>query len=118
MKTTRTNCWLKYVYYIALFILAYFLFFFIMNKYNQYRKIEKFTGGLPMISTNNGGNIAAWVGVILAGCLIIGIFVYFIKEANEKNKINKAAYKLGEELNLNWSSSSSEKSKSNRMNNK
>lgn len=71
-----------------------------------------------MISTNNGGNIAAWVGVILAGCLIIGIFVYFIKEANEKNKINKAAYKLGEELNLNWRSSSSEKSKSNGMNNK
>lgn len=98
MKKTKTNCLLKYLYYIALFILAYFLIFFIMNKYNQYRKTEKFTGGLPMISSNNGGNIAVWVGVILVGCLIIGIFVYFIKEANEKNKINKAASNLGKQL--------------------
>ena len=106
MKKTNTNSLLKYLYYIALFTLAYFLLLFILNKYNQYRKIEKFTGGLPIITSNNKANIAAWIGVILAGCLIIGMFVYFIKETNEKNKINKAANKLGEELNLNWSSSS------------
>jgi NADH:ubiquinone oxidoreductase subunit 6 (subunit J) len=110
MKKTNTNSLLKYLYYIALFILAYFLLFFIWNKYNEYRKIEKFTGGLPIMSSNNNANIAAWIGVILAGCLIIGIFVYFIKEANEKNKFNKAANKLGKELDSNWSSSSSQKS--------
>ena len=40
MKKTNSNSLLKYLYYIALFILAYFLLFFIWNKYNEYRKIE------------------------------------------------------------------------------
>ena len=52
---------------------------------------------------NKTGNVFAWVGVILAGCLIIGIFYYFIKEANEKNKINKVASKLGKQLDEAWS---------------
>ncbi len=103
MSKTKNNTLLKYLYYIALFILTYFLLFFIWNKYNEYRKIEKFTGGLPKMSSNNTGNIFAWFGVILAGCLIIGMFYYFIKETNKKNKINKAASNLYKELSKTWS---------------
>uniref|UniRef100_A0A6C0HA48 Uncharacterized protein n=1 Tax=viral metagenome TaxID=1070528 RepID=A0A6C0HA48_9ZZZZ len=103
MSKSKNNSLLKYLYYITLFTLAYFLLFFIWNKYNEYRKIENFTGGLPIMSSNKTGNIFAWVGVILAGCLIIGIFHYFIKETNKKNRINKAASNLYKELSKTWS---------------
>lgn len=50
MKTTKTHCLLRYLYYIALFTLAYFLVFFVINKYNETQKIEEFTGGSSKIS--------------------------------------------------------------------
>lgn len=104
MKTPKNNRFFKYLYYIALFILAYFLSRFILDKYNESRKFENFTGGLPMISTNNGGNIAVWISLIVVGFGVLSFLFYIIfKNVKEKRSIDKAATNLYKELSERWS---------------
>lgn len=104
MKKTNNNSLLKYLYYIALFILAYFLLFFVINKYNNMVKIEKFTGGLPTVSGNKSGNIAAWISIIVVGFGLLSFVFYIVfKNVKEKRSIDNAANKLGKELSKKWS---------------
>lgn len=104
MKKTNNNSLLKYLYYIALFILAYFLLFFVINKYNNMVKIEKFTGGLPTVSGNKSGNIAAWISIIVVGFGFLSFVFYIVfKNVKEKRSIDNAANKLGKELDKTWS---------------
>ena len=104
MKTTKSNCWLKYLYYIALFILAYFLVRFILNKYNESQKIEKFTGGLPTMSGNKSGNYVAWISIIVVGFGLLSFVFYIVfKNVKEKRSIDKAATNLYKELSKTWS---------------
>jgi len=95
MKTTKRNCLLKYLYWIALFILAYFLFRFILDKYNETQKIEEFSGGIPMIKgVDNAGNYVLWGFVIFC---VMGLIVFFSKKIHNKrldNRIQKAAKDL------------------------
>lgn len=99
MKTPKSNCLLKYLYYIALFLLAYFLVFFVINIYNESQKIEKFTGGLPKITGNNSGNYAAWISIIIVGFGLLSFVFYIIfKNVKEKRRIDKVAANLYKEL--------------------
>jgi hypothetical protein len=79
--------------------LAYFLSRFILDKYNESRKFEKFTGGLPIISSNNGGNIAVWISLIVVGFGVLSFLFYIIfKNVKEKRSIDKVASNLYKEL--------------------
>lgn len=104
MKKTNGGCLLTYVYYIALFTLAYFLLFFVINKYNNMVKIENFTGGLPTVSGNKSGNIAAWISIIVVGFGLFSFVFYIVfKNVKEKRSIDKAATNLYKELSKTWS---------------
>lgn len=104
MKKTTSNCFFKYLYYIALFTLAYFLVRFIMNKYKQSQKIEEFTGGLPIMTGNNSGNYAAWISIIVVGFGVLSFVFYMIsKNIKEKRRIDRAATNLYKELSKTWS---------------
>ena len=103
MKKTKTHCLLKYLYYIALFILVYFLVRFILNNYNKMGNIENFIGGLPMISSNNGGNIAVWISLFVVGFGVFSFLFYIVfKNVKEKRSIDKAATNLYKELSKTW----------------
>ena len=104
MKKTNGRCLLTYVYYIALFSLTYLLFRFIKNNYNKMGNIENFTGGLPMISSNNGGNIAVWISLFVVGFGVFSFLFYIVfKNVKEKRSIDKAATNLYKELSKTWS---------------
>lgn len=104
MKTNKTNCWLKYVYWIALFMLTYFLIFFVIKKYNEIQKIEEFTGGLPIMTGNKSGNYAAWISIIVVGFGVLSFVFYMIfKNVKEKRRIDKVASNLYKELSKTWS---------------
>jgi len=67
-------------------------------------KIEKFTGGLPTVSGNKSGNIAAWISIIVVGFGLLSFVFYIVfKNVKEKRSIDNAANKLGKELSKKWS---------------
>lgn len=104
MKKTNGGCLLTYVYYIALFSLTYLLFRFIQNNYNKFENIEKFTGGLPTVTGNKSGNIAAWISIIVVGFGLFSFVFYIVfKNVKEKRSIDKAATNLYKELSKTWS---------------
>jgi hypothetical protein len=107
MKKTNGGCLLTYVYYIALFSLTYLLFRFIQNNYNKFKNIENienFTGGLPTMTGNKSGNIAAWISIIVVGFGLFSFVFYIVfKNVKEKRSIDKAATNLYKELSKTWS---------------
>jgi hypothetical protein len=104
MKKTKSHSLFTYLYYIALFTLTYLLFRFIQNNYNKMGNIENFTGGLPTISSNNGGNIAVWISLFVVGFGVFSFLFYIVfKNVKEKRSIDKAATNLYKELSKTWS---------------
>jgi hypothetical protein len=104
MKKTTTRCFLKYLCYITVFVLIYFLIRLILNKYHKIDRIEGFNEGIPMIKgVDNAGNYVLWGAIILT---VIGLLVFSISKIRKKMRINRAASNLGKELEKTWGRSS------------
>ena len=111
MKKTKTHCLLTYLYYIALFTLAYFLVFFVIKKYNETHKFEEFTGGLPIMTGNKSGNYAAWIIIIVVGFGMLSFVSYMIfKNVKQKRSFNKLASNLFEQLSQSFPENPTEES--------